>query len=227
MKERNTIIFITILLYSLTGYTQKIFEPETFFGVKAGGNISGILTDPSVDQKIYNGLTGGIVFRHISEKNLGIQIELNYKQSGWNESLDSTNIYKRGLDFIELPFMTHINFGSQKTRLAANFGPYISYLLSEEEQIGLIEGFEERSYYGQKTNNRAGFGLCLGFGIARRTSIGLFQLESRISSSLTNSFSNTRESYFSSSQILNGELSLFYMLEYDVLKDFVKNLINI
>ncbi|MBZ9632483.1 PorT family protein [Salegentibacter sp. LM13S] len=224
---KNTFIVITILLLSVNGFSQKVFETETFFGVKAGGNISGIYADPSIDQKIYNGQTLGIVFRHTSEKSLGIQIELNYKQSGWNESLDSTNIYKRGLDFIELPFMTHINFGIQKTRLTLNFGPYVSYLLSEEEEIRLLEGFEERRYYGQNTNNKVGFGLSLGFGISRHTSIGVFQLESRVSASLTNSFSNTTDSYFFSSQILNAELSLIYMLEHKTLKKLIKSLINI
>lgn len=220
MKNRTVIIIM--LFFSVTGYAQKDFEAETFFGVKAGGNISGIFSDPTVDQEIYNGLNGGIIFKYIGQKNLGIQVELNYKQSGWNESLDSTNIYKRRLDFIELPFMTHINFGTNKTRILLNVGPYVSYLLSEKEQIELLEEFEEKKYYGQQIDNRAMFGLCLGFGISRNTSIGLFQLESRITTSLTNGFNNMSGSYFSSSQILNGEISLFYMIEYKSLRKFFK-----
>ena len=213
------ILILTVALFlSVIAYSQNQFDPETYFGIKLGGNISGILSNPTISQKINSGLTSGVVFKHISQKSLGIQIELNYKQSGWNENLDSTNTYKRQLDFIELPFMTHVNLGNQKTRFVINLGPYISYLLSEKEKINLLDGIEEKEYYGIKTDNKAGFGLCLGLGISRYTSIGLFQIESRISSSLTDNFKKTSDSPFSSSKNLNAELSLSYMIDYKNLK---------
>ena len=199
-------------------YAQNVFNPETYLGIKLGGNTSGILSDPTTNLKIYPGFTSGIVFKHISQKNLGIQIELNYKQSGWNENLDSTNIYKRRMNYVELPFMTHVNLGKQETKFVFNFGPYLSYLLSEKEKIDLLEEFTEKEYYRENADNKAGFGLCLGLGVLRYTPIGLFQVESRISSSLTDIFKNTSNSYFSSSKNINAELSISYMIDYKSLK---------
>jgi hypothetical protein len=215
---KRTLILTVTLFLTVSVYSQNRFEPETYFGFKLGGNISGILSDPTISQKINPGLTSGLVFKHISQKSLGIQLELNYKQSGWNENLDSTNIYKRRLNFIELPFMTHVNLGNQKTRFVINLGPYISYLLSEKEKIYLLEGIEEKEYYRKKIDNKASFGLCLGLGISPQTSIGLFQIESRISSSLTDNFKSKSSSPFSSSKNLNAELNLTYMIDYKNLK---------
>jgi hypothetical protein len=220
---KKTLLFTVTLFLSVIVYSQNRFEPETHFGIKLGGNISALLSDPTISQKINTGLTSGVVFKHISQKSLGIQIELNYKQSGWNENLDSTNTYKRRLNFIELPFMTHVNLGNQKTRFVINVGPYISYLLSEKEKINLLDGIEEKEYYRKKIDNKAGFGLCLGLGISRNTSIGLFQLESRISSSLTDNFKSKSDSPFSSSKNLNAELSLSYMIDYKNIRKFSKN----
>lgn len=219
---KKTILVITIIFLSLVVYTQNIFKPETYFGVKMGGNISGIIFDPPVSQNINSGFTSGIVFKHISQKNLGIQIELNYTQAGWNESLDSTNSYIRRLNYIQLPFMTHINLGMGKTKFIFNIGPYVSYLLSEKEKINLLEEEEEEEeeendYYQKKIHNKTGFGLCLGFGITRHTSIGLFQVESRISSSLTDIFKDTTDTPFSSSKSFNAELSLSYLIDYNII----------
>lgn len=220
---KKTFIIIAALFFSVIIYAQNGFEPETYFGVKLGGNISGIISDPSISQKINTGFTSGVAFKHISQKSLGVQIELNYKQSGWNENLDSTNTYKRRLNFIELPFMTHINLGNQETKFVINLGPYVSYLLSEKEKIYLLEGAEEKDYYRKKVNNKAGFGLCFGLGISRQTSMGFFQVESRITSGFTNIFKNTTYSPLSSSKNFNAELSLSYMIDYEIIKRSFKN----
>lgn len=211
---KKTILIIISLFLSVIVYAQNDFESETYFGVKIGGNISGIISDPIFKQKIHTGLTSGLIFKFISQENLGVQFELNYMQAGWSEKLDSTNIYKRRLNYIQLPFMTHVNLGNQKTRFLLNMGPYVSYLLSEKEQINLLEGEEEKDYYRKKSNNKTGFGLCLGFGILQHTSMGLFQAEIRVSSSLTDIFKNTNVSHISSSKNLYAELSLSYLLDF-------------
>lgn len=221
---KKAILVISIIFLSVVAYTQNVFEPGAYFGIKLGGNISRLLSDPTINQKINLGLTSGIVFKHISQKNLGIQIELNYKQAGWSESLDSTNTYKRRLNYIQLPFMTHINLGNKKTRFIFNIGPYVSYLLSENEKISLLEEVEEKDYYRKKIENRTEFGLCLGLGLSRNTSIGLFQFESRISSSLTDIFNSNSDSPFSSSKNLNIELSSYYLIDYKQIVKFNKKL---
>lgn len=219
---KKTILFIITLFLTVNVNSQNDFETETYFGIKIGGNISGIISDPIIKQKIYTGLTSGLIFKHISQQGLGIQIELNFKQVGWNENLDSTNTYKRRLNYIQIPFMTHVNLENQKTRFLLNMGPYVSYLLSEKEQINLLEGEEEKDYYRKKSNNKTGFGLCLGFGISQHTSMGLFQAEIRVSSSLTDIFKNTTVSHISYSKNLFAEFSLSYLFDYKALKKSIK-----
>lgn len=223
---KKAILIIALIFFSLVVYTQNAFEPETYFGIKIGGNVSGIVFDPSISQNINSGFTGGVIFKHISQKSLGIQIELNYTQAGWNESLDSTNSYIRQLNYIQLPFMTHVNLGNGKTRFVFNIGPYLSYLLSEREKINLLEEEEEKDYYGKKVHNKIGLGLCFGFGISRPTSIGLFQVESRISTSLNDIFKNTTDTPFSSSKNLCAELGLSYLIDYEIIKKFNKDRFN-
>jgi len=121
--------------------------------------------------------------------------------------------------------MTNFNLGNQETRFVINVGPYVSYLLSEKEKINLLENEVEMDYYRKKLNNKYGFGLCLGLGISRHNSIGLFHVESRISYSLTDILPNTGESYLSASKNLNIELSLSYMIGSKSLKRPDKNVI--
>ncbi len=213
MNIKKTLALALTLFLGCFVYSQKQFEPENYLGIKFGGNISGIYSDPFINQKINLGVTSGLVFQHISEENLGIQLELNYKQSGWDENLDSTNNYTRQFNVIELPFMTHVKIGHQKTKFVFNIGPYISYILSEKEHINLLEEIEEEEYYRKNIDNKANIGLCLGFGMSRQTSIGLFQIESRISSSLNDMFNRNSVFPFSSSKNLNAELSLLYVIE--------------
>ncbi len=66
---KKTFVIIATLFLSVTVYSQNRFEPETYFGIKLGGNISGIISDPTINQKVNTGLTSGIVFKHISQKN--------------------------------------------------------------------------------------------------------------------------------------------------------------
>lgn len=211
-KKLRLISFLTLL--TVIGYSQTSFQPETNFGLKFGGNISTVVFNPAITQNIYNGLTSGLSFKHIEEKNLGVQIELNYLQAGWKENLDSLQGYSRRLNYISFPFMSHFYFGSNKTRFIINLGPYASYLLSENETIENITEENEQNYYRTTISNRAAFGMCLGFGFTQHTSVGIFQIEGRGNIDLSNIYKQTSEISFASSKNLILELSLTYFLDY-------------
>lgn len=209
---KKTILIFTALFLSLVAQAQDDFESKTYLGVKMGGNISRMLSNPTIKQDLQNGLTGGIVFKHISQKSLGIQIELNYVQAGWSEQLETESVYTRQLNYIQLPFMTHLSLGN-RTQFVLNLGPYISYLLSESEEINLAEGTIEKDYYGKEADGKGDFGLCFGIGMGQKTAIGLFQLEARISSSLTDIFTTNPISGLSSSKSFTGEVCLYYLVD--------------
>ena len=212
---RNTLVIIIVLcLSSPFAKTQNVFVPETNFGIKLGGNLSMVSFDPGVEQDLSFGFVGGLVFKHISQKSLGIQVELNYLQAGWSENLESPNIYSRRLNYIQLPTMTHINFGKRKTRFLINLGPYFSYLVSDLETIDLMDDEEEQIYYGQDIENQVDFGLCFGLGISRNTSIGLIQIETRVNYGMSSFFDYSADTPFDKSSNQIAELTLSYLMDY-------------
>lgn len=204
---------IILILSSLVIKAQTAFEPETNFGIKLGGVTSRVAFDPTIIQYFDYNIIGGFVFKHIAQKGLGIQVELNYLQAGWNESLDSTSNYQRQLNYLQLPLMTHVNIGAGKTRIVFNLGSYISFLISDKEKINLINEEEEKIYYRTKIENKMQFGLCVGLGVSRYTSFGIFHIEGRINLSLGNIFENTAETPFDSSTAQIAELSLYYLID--------------
>ncbi len=219
MKKRKAIILYLFIFFSAYFVTaQNDFQKETNIGVKLGGNISRAGFDPVISQRLYYGFTGGLVFKHISEENLGIQIELNYMQAGWEENLDSTNSYERRLNYIQLPFMTHLIIGKRKTKFILHFGPYLSYLINESAKINIINESEEKEYYKVKVTNRVEFGLCLGLGFDHYTSIGIFQFECRYNFGLSNIFKNSTETPFTYSRNTTLELTALYSIDYVIIK---------
>lgn len=215
---KNTVLILATLFLSVIVYAQEEFVPETYFGIKLGGNSTGIFSDPLIIQNIYPGLTSGLVFKHISQKSLGIQMELNYNQAGWSENLYSTNTYIRRLDYIQLPIMSHVSLGNKKMRYVINLGPYVSYLLSEKEEIDLMTEAREKDYYRKAIDNKAEVGFCFGVGVSRHTSIGLFQAEARVSSGLTDIFKKTQEVPYATSKNISAGLSISYMIDFTMLK---------
>jgi hypothetical protein len=211
---RKFFFLITILCFThLVAFSQSTFIPETNLGLKLGGTLSRVNFNPRINQGLHIGYTGGFVFKYIPQKSLGIQLELNYLQVGWNESLDSTNAYSRSLDYVQVPFMTHACIGQGNTRFLLNLGPYLSLLVRDKEKINLLAEEEERIYYRNKIENPIEFGLCLGIGFCISTPVGLFQVESRVHYSLTSIFQETEETPFLASQNQSVELTLSYLLD--------------
>jgi Outer membrane protein beta-barrel domain len=210
---RNTILLFTILcFYPLSVHSQNTFLPETNLGFKLGGTLSRVGFDPKIDQGLNIGFTGGLVYKHISQKNLGIQLEINYMQIGWSENLDLTNSYSRRLDYIHVPFMTHACVGNRRVRFVLNLGPQLSFLVSDYEKIAVLPE-EEQVYYRKEIENQVDFGFCLGGGLIVKTSIGLFQVEGRINYALSNIFQYSSDSPFTAAQNQAAELTLSYLLD--------------
>ncbi|MEN8137043.1 MAG: porin family protein [Bacteroidota bacterium] len=206
------IIFFTI---TTAVNAQNSFKPESSIGIKLGGNISRVAFDLPIEQNLNYGYLGGIVFKHKSERKLGIQLELNYMQAGWNEKLDTINTYIRRLNYIQVPIMTHINIGEGKTNLIFNLGTYVSFLISESDEINFIVEEEVLKYYNEPLSNNTEFGFTGGLGIVRKTSIGTFQIEARFNQSLNNIFKyevNSQEYPFSASKNQTLEVTLSYLL---------------
>ena len=112
-KKIFVAIFLCMASLSICHAQKSTFKQELAVGASFGLNFSTI--------------------RWNTEPNLGIQAELNFTQHGWEEKFEEKPQYKysRTVNYMELPFLTHIHFGSKRVRVFVNLGPKIGYALSE------------------------------------------------------------------------------------------------
>lgn len=184
------------------------FVPETYFGLSFGETASMIYFNPTVKQSFLTGYNGGFIYRYIGKKNLGVQAELNYSQRGWKES---DGLYARQLNYIELPFMTHFNFGNH-FRTFFNIGPKISYLYSEKTLINESPDSSAEQHISP-VENPFDYGFCTGFGFLLNVKGQVLQLEARGNYSISDVFSNAAKDYFDNSNNLNLAVNVTWLFQ--------------
>ncbi len=200
-------LFLVFLVEST--FAQKAYyKPEMYIGLNGGMAASTVNFTPKVSQSFLMGYTGGLVFRQISQKSLGWQVELNYMQRGWQETEGG---YARQLNFIELPFMTHFNFG-KKFRFFFNIGPKVGYLISES----VLQNTQETSTSVQHTTlteNKFDYGFVAGTGFYINIKGQVFQLEARGNYSMSDIFSNDKRDYFDKSNPMYASVNFAWLMQ--------------
>lgn len=196
--------FITIALFSQT----KKFKPEIYLGANFGQTGSMINFSPSISQNYLMGYHGGLVYRYIADKNLGVQAELNFSQRGWNETESE---YSSRLNYIELPFMTHFYFG-RKFRFFINIGPRIGYLISDNTLINNTINSTEVQHITD-IENRFDYGFCGGLGFLFRIKQQVFQVDARANYSMSDIYSNDKRDYFDTSNNIYASASFAWLLQ--------------
>ena len=187
--------------YTLTAQTVLFDPAKVYIGTTHGINSSMVMFNPSVEQTTspLSGYTGGITFRYITEKHVGLQAEINYVQRGWSEKSG----YKRQTNYIELPFLTHIYLGNTH-RVIFNLGPKFGYLLNESVLANDSTSNAPAEEQIQKIHFPFDYGITTGLGYNLHTKkAGVFELEFRAYYGLSDIFANTKSDYFSTSNYLN------------------------
>ena len=203
------LLILVLIFVSASLYAQaRLDKPEMYIGANLGVTESMINFSPAIPQGFLMGFNGGIVFRYIAEKNVGIQAELNFSQRGWTES---SGLYSRQLNYIELPFMTHIYVG-RKNRFFFNLGPKISYLISERVILNSTVGSVDAQHV-TSVEHPFDYGLCTGLGMLFNINGKIIQLDTRANYSLSNIFADTKRDVFSSSNNLNLSVNLAWLFQ--------------
>ncbi len=203
MKLFSLLIFLVI---TISAISQTTYNPEIFLGVRTGINTSYVFFQPSVSQSIFPGSNFGLSFIHFQEKNLGIELDIQYSRVGWKEqSDDGYNIHR--INTLQLPFLSHFTFVNNDGFLL-NFGPYISYVINEKETITTNQVVAETQFLS--VDNKIGYGLIVGLGASWKTRIGLLQFEFRNSLAFTDLLDPDVSRTFSLSKAYIAELSLIY-----------------
>lgn len=223
---KNISLFILLLFCcGLTKAQNEDFKKELDVGVNFGANMASASFGTSFSSepfktKMWQRWTGGISMRYIVEKNLGLIVELNYSQQGWEQDFSdadatpaqqeflSTLSHRHELNYLQIPFLTHIYFGN-KVRFVFNLGPEVSFLINEKEIInkplqdylasGNISSGTMTAQYYRKADRKFEYGILGGLGLEFRTGIGLFVLEGRYVFGLSDFFNNTKADPFQQS----------------------------
>lgn len=213
---RKIIAASVICLVTISGsraQDNNTFKQELAIGASFGTNFSSVSFFPKVNTKMLMGYNGGMTIRWITEKYLGLQAELNFSQQGWDEKFEEQPEYKysRTINYVELPIMTHIYFGSKRFNVFVNLGPKIGYAISEStnENLNGDKPNSMNDQHNMAVESKFDWGLCGGPGIELRTGIGSFLLEGRYYYALGNVFKSRKEDIFSksASQVISAKIT--------------------
>ncbi len=227
MMRRLAVILLAAFT-ALTTTAQTHHEGNIAVGGKAGATFSRVNFNPTVQQTMLPGMTAGVMFRYIEEKNFGLIAELNLTQRGWKEAFDNADYnYSHRFTYLELPVMTHIYFGNQRIKGFFNLGPELNVMLGDgissnfayQEAADMDYFVHDTRHIEQLTmniNNRLDYGICAGAGLElnlnRRHSL---LLEGRFYYGLTDVFPNHKTDIFagSNSMTVSVTLGYFYRLK--------------
>ena len=226
MTKLFHIIFSVILSACIVfnSYSQRTYEPKFYVGGHAGVSLSRVNFSPSVPQSFLIGKQVGISGRYAEESNFGLIAELNLVQRGWSEKFeDSPLSYQRTINYINIPILTHIFFGSKKFKAFFNLGPEVSFMLGESSSSNFdynkpssVVGFPQThrtEQYGMSVSTKFDYGISAGAGIelilAGKHSI---MLDGRFYYGLGNIFPSHKTDYFSASPNMSILVNIGYMI---------------
>jgi hypothetical protein len=215
MKSTRYIVLLLVMVTSIAGAQIIVTTPYEFSaGVSGGTTFSSITFNPRILQGTLTGVTFGVTGRMTMGENTGLQLELNYTQQGWSEEYEDSPEYgyRRRLDYLQLPFYTHVQFGGKKVKGFIHAGPQIGYMLSEstaEIRKEDMPGGIVTAQHEMPVENRLEWGISGGAGIEIRTGAGYFLLEGRYYYSFGDIYGTKRRDYFSkaSSQVISAKIT--------------------
>lgn len=224
MSKLRVIIFALIAaLYAVPTSAQTHYDSNISVGAKAGVDFSRTFFNPSVPQSMKMGAVAGLTFRYIEERHFGIVAELNFEQRGWKEDFEEAPYsYSRTINYLQIPVLAHIYFGSDRARFFFNAGPEIGFRIGESTSANFdvndyenLPGFpirnRENSQFSLPVNHTIDYGISAGLGaevfVNPRHSI---TLEGRFYYGLGNQLKSGRTEAFNSSNSMSVMVTLGY-----------------
>jgi hypothetical protein len=227
MKVKIYAVLCFSLMVSAARAQIIITTPYEFSaGVSGGTTFSSVTFSPKVEQTMLRGMTFGLTGRMTMGKYVGLQLEVNYAQQGWDEFFELATgetaegpekpgtdyRYTRRLNYLQIPFYTRVQFGGKKVKGFINAGPQLGCLISEstdENPDGGVQPGRYNEQHGMPVEKKFEWGISGGAGIEIRTGIGYFLLEGRYFYSFGDIYSTKVRDYFSkaSSQAVTAKVS--------------------
>lgn len=229
MKRLFTLLTIALITSSLAAQVGEL-RNNLAVGFNGGYNLSSVDFSPTIKQGLQPGYTGGLTLRYTSEKYFSLicaaQLELNFAQRGWNETIDdgTNNTYSRTTNYIEIPFFAHLGWGEEERGLQffVNAGPQIGLFLNDSEHYGFTQedpwdtnwrpnGIIEQ--YGKAVENRLEYGIAGGLGMELKTGVGNFIIEGRYFFGLSDMYGNSKADPFGRSANTTITTKVTYLID--------------
>lgn len=204
---------------------QTHYSANMAIGIRAGADLSRNFFNPSVKQTLKPGALAGVTFRYIEENHFGLIAEVNYIQRGWQEDFEGAPYtYKRTIDYIQIPVLAHIYFGS-RGRFFINAGPLVGFRLgdsvdcnfdtSDTANLPDFPKWHSLKQYDEPIKQKVDYGICAGLGGEFNiTPIHSLSLECRFYYGLGNLFGSTRKDVFNASNSMALEFALGYWFRF-------------
>ena len=177
MKNLRFILSALATLLSFTVSAQTHYESNITIGGKGGVTLSSASFSPTVPQSMLTGMIVGAIFRYIEERHFGLIAAINLEQRGWKEDFEEAPYsYSRTLTYIQIPFLTHIYFGSTKFDGFFNAGPEVAYMIGESTSANFdIDNFRSlddfpkvnrsTDQFAMPVKNKFDYGISAGLGM--------------------------------------------------------------
>jgi hypothetical protein len=131
MSKFKYLILFVVMMCCGGAVAQTHYTSRVYLGGKAGVDLSRVFFNPSVKQGFALGGVAGLTVRYVEESHFGLVAELNFEQRGWKENFeDAPYNYKRTVNYIQIPVLAHIYFGS-RAHFFFNAGPEIGFVIGE------------------------------------------------------------------------------------------------
>ena len=149
--------------------------------------------------------------RYIEENHFGLIGEINWVNRGWKETFKDTSYeFSRKLNYLQIPLLAHIYFGSDRAKVFFNAGPEIGFLISNSSTMNFnpndvesLEDFPEFHETAQMTmdiKNKIDYGISAGLGVEISiNSKHSLLMEGRFYYGLNNVFGANKKDVFSAS----------------------------
>ncbi len=221
MKGLIILLFIISIFVS---HQLCYSQAGSSLGIKAGAGVSRYFLLVAADQEqiLQNFVPvfqTGLVFSQLNEKNLGIQIELNYVQKAWEEKLPETGKYNVLFDNIELPVLTHLRIGKKKSAWLINLGLHVSYAFNARIDSSGVFTTTSIIEYNNLNYSNFDYGMDGGFGFEIGKERGIFQIQLMYSQGMKNILERDPEKVYRS---LNQNLFLSCIYKIPLFRKPVK-----
>ena len=226
MRNLRFILSALATLLSFTVSAQTHYESNITIGGKGGVTLSSASFSPTVPQSMLTGMIVGATFRYIEERHFGLIAEVNLEQRGWKEDFEEAPYsYSRTLTYIQIPFLTHIYFGSTKFHGFFNAGPEVAFMIGESTSANFdINNFQSlddfpkvnrsTDQFAMPVKNKFDYGIAAGMGLEwSHPKMGHFLLEGRYYYGLGDIYGNSKRDFFGRSNLNNIVVKLTWLMD--------------